>query len=272
MWNNSIEECLGPSICPHERQRSRCGGSSICEHDCRKSRCKECGGSQICEHDRIRSQCKECLGGSICQHVPTARRQRFALASADSFRAPLVSCFFGLSPSPVGGYAVGPSQNMAKWALLLKAVQASSFLVWVLTREPPAQVLAELKGRVERREALVAVAVVLLAIGQVCKNACQAGTSSRGSAVGSVTTLPKKPADARMRASPDSQGRVLPRPGRGRHLLRRQVWQEDPLVHNLALWRALFHTSPSGMCVCMCVCVRERVSERARDWSGGLRE
>jgi len=161
VWNNSIEECLGASICRHERQKSRCkecGGSSICEHDCRKRRCKECGGSQICEHDLIRSQCKECLGGSICQHVPTARRQRFALASADSFRAPLVSCFFGLSPSPVGGYAVGPSQNMAKWALLLKAVQASSFLVWVLTREPPAQVLAELKGRVERREALVAVA------------------------------------------------------------------------------------------------------------------
>ena len=82
---------------------------------------------------------------------------------------------------------VDPSQNMAKWAFLLKAVQASSFLVWVLTREPPGQVLAELKGRVDSREASLAVAVVLLAIGQVCKNACQASTP-RGSAVGRVTS------------------------------------------------------------------------------------
>lgn len=65
-----------------------------------------------------------------------------------------------------------PSRCMCEWALLLKAVQACAFFVWVCTREPPEQVLAKMSERAGKKEALLTVSIVLLTMGQVLNGSC----------------------------------------------------------------------------------------------------
>jgi hypothetical protein len=49
--------------------RGKRGKPSLCPHQRIRSKCKECGGSSICQHQRRRSQYKECGGASICREM-----------------------------------------------------------------------------------------------------------------------------------------------------------------------------------------------------------
>jgi len=60
---NASDLAAAPAPHPAAAKKPR-KAPSLCEHQRVRSRCKQCGGSGICEHQRQRSQCKDCGGNA----------------------------------------------------------------------------------------------------------------------------------------------------------------------------------------------------------------